>query len=116
MKSLEARNFEVLNGEKAIEALSDYIEELEERRGKDLTEKQTDAMIKLAKGLISSIKSEIHNSNQTERLCAELALSIESEISLTRRLKKAITSALDEAKISMHETTFPEKDHEFSHI
>ena len=44
-----------LRGEKAVRFLQDFINELEEQRGKELTEKQTTALIKLAKGLISSI-------------------------------------------------------------
>ncbi len=43
---------------KTVEALCDLIEDLEHRRGQGLNEKQTDAMIKLIDGLVSSIKSE----------------------------------------------------------
>lgn len=50
----------VLNGEKAIEALYDFIGEVDEQRGKELTEKQTNALTKLAKGLILSIETERH--------------------------------------------------------
>jgi Fic family protein len=47
-----------LRGEKAIEALFDLVDELEEHRGEELTDKQTTALIKFARGLISSIESE----------------------------------------------------------
>jgi hypothetical protein len=43
---------------KTVEALCDLIEELEKQRGRDLNEKQTDAMIRLIDGLVSSIKSK----------------------------------------------------------
>ena len=44
---------------KKQKALYDFIAELEEQRGKELTDKQTKALIKIAKGLISSIKAEM---------------------------------------------------------
>ena len=47
-----------MRGEEAIEALCNYILELEEQRGKELTEKQNTALVKLAKRLISSIEAE----------------------------------------------------------
>jgi hypothetical protein len=43
---------------KTMEALCDLIEELEQQRGQGLNEKQTDAMIRLIDGLVSSIKAE----------------------------------------------------------
>ena len=58
MKPLEIPQFPVLRGEKAVKALYDFISELEEQRDVELTDKQTDALIKLAKGLISSIEAE----------------------------------------------------------
>ena len=58
MQSLEIPEFQILRGEKAIKALYDFINELEEQRGEELKEKQIAALIKLAKGLISSIEAE----------------------------------------------------------
>ncbi len=58
MQHIEIPEFPVLRGEKAIKALYDFIDELEEQRGKELTEKQTTALIKFARGLISSIEAE----------------------------------------------------------
>ena len=58
MRYIEIPDFPILRGEKAIKALYDFINELEEQRGKELTDKQTDALIKLAHGLISSIEEE----------------------------------------------------------
>jgi len=49
----------IWHGEEAIEALHENIKEFEQQRGKELTDKQADAMIKLAKGLISSIEAEV---------------------------------------------------------
>ena len=57
-QSIETPEFPRLCGEEAIEALCCHILELEEQRGKELTDKQTTALIKLAKGLISSIEAE----------------------------------------------------------
>lgn len=62
MQISETTDLEALNGRKAIEALCDYVEELEKQRGKHLTGKQTDAMIRLASELISSIGSGMRDS------------------------------------------------------
>jgi len=58
MQPIEIPEFEILHGEEAIEALYAFINELEGQRGKELTDKQTNALIKLAKELISSIEAE----------------------------------------------------------
>ena len=58
MQYIEIPEFPRLRGEKAIEALYDFVNELEEQRGKELTDKQTAALIKFAWGLISSIEVE----------------------------------------------------------
>jgi hypothetical protein len=58
MQPIEIPEFEILRGEKAIEALHVFINELEGQRGEKLTDKQTNALIKLAKGLISFIETE----------------------------------------------------------
>ena len=60
MEYIEIPEFPRLRGEKAIDALSDFINEIEEQRGEELTEKQTAALIKLAKALISYIDAEIY--------------------------------------------------------
>jgi len=61
MELLEIPEFPGLRGKEAIQALHDFINELEEQRGKELTEKQTTALIKLTKGLISSIEAEVQS-------------------------------------------------------
>ncbi len=48
----------VLKGEEAIEVLEEYINELREGKAEELTANQTEAMIKLATGLISAIDEE----------------------------------------------------------
>jgi len=58
MQFIEIPEFPRLRGEKAIEALYDFVDELEEQRGEELTDKQTTALIKFAWGLISSIEAE----------------------------------------------------------
>ena len=58
MRYIEIPEFPRLRGEKAIEALCDFINELEEQRGRELTDKQTTTLIKFAKGLILSIEEE----------------------------------------------------------
>ncbi len=45
-------------GENAIQALHDFINELEEQRDRESAGKQTTVLIKLAKGLISSIETQ----------------------------------------------------------
>ena len=68
--SIETTEFPRLRGDEAIEALCYYILELEEQRGKELTNKQTTAMIKLVKGLIFSIEREKQLSTSDKELRA----------------------------------------------
>ncbi len=58
MRQIEIPKTVVLHGEKAINALYDFISELETQKSQELTEKQTAALIRVAKGLISSIEAE----------------------------------------------------------
>lgn len=58
MQFIEIPEFPKLRGEKAIEALYDFVDELEKQRDKELTDKQTTVLIKFAWGLISSIEAE----------------------------------------------------------
>lgn len=58
MQYIEIPEFPTLRGKEAIKALNEYISELKERRSKELTKKQTKALIKLARGLISAIEAE----------------------------------------------------------
>jgi len=58
MQPIEIPEFPKLRGKEAIEALYDFVDELEEQGGRELTDKQTTALIKFAWGLISSIEAE----------------------------------------------------------
>ena len=58
MQFIEIPEFPKLRGEKAVEALYDFVDELETQRDKELTDKQAAALIKFAKGLILSIEEE----------------------------------------------------------
>ncbi len=58
MQSIILPNFPRLKGEEAITALNNFIKELEEKRNKKLTKKQTKTLKKFAKGIISSIEAE----------------------------------------------------------
>jgi len=80
MQPIEIPKYPTLHGEKAIKALYDFINELEEQRCKELTEKQTTALIEFAKGLISSIEAETHSDQHIK------------ETRLERRLKEAIVN------------------------
>ncbi len=58
MQPIEIPEFPRLRGRKAIKALYDVINEFEEHRGEELSDKQTDAMIRIARVLISAIEVE----------------------------------------------------------
>ena len=65
MEYLKIPEFPILCGEKAIKALHDFIDELEKERVKELTDKQTTLLIRLAKGLISSIEQKSRRTPRT---------------------------------------------------
>ena len=58
MEYLTIPEFPVLRGEKAVKALHDFINELEERRDREFTDKQTATLYEFAKALITSIQTE----------------------------------------------------------
>jgi broad specificity phosphatase PhoE len=47
-----------LKGEEAAAVLREYLKELQRGKPEELTERQTDAMIKITEGLLSSIETE----------------------------------------------------------
>jgi len=47
-----------LRGEDAVQALQEMIGEFEKQKGKQLTDKQADALVKIANQLIQSIRAE----------------------------------------------------------
>ncbi len=59
MKSSMLPEFPRLQGEEAIEALHNFIKELDEKDNKDLMKKQTKTLKKLAKGIITAIEAEM---------------------------------------------------------
>ncbi len=59
MKPVRIPKIVYLRGKDAIEALSTFVDELEEKRGSELTDKQTDALIRIARELSSSIEARI---------------------------------------------------------
>lgn len=66
IEPIEFPKFTRLSGKKAIKGLHDFINELEEQKGEELTDKQTTALIKLAEALISSIEAEIRSNTSTK--------------------------------------------------
>jgi len=58
---------QTLRGQEAIKALNDYIQELEEQKPEELTDKQVKALTQSAKALISSIQSETPSKNVKPR-------------------------------------------------
>jgi len=89
MQPIEIPKFPILRGEEAIEALYDFINELKEGRGKELTDKQTNALVKLAEELISSIEAEtqFHASD-----------ALNEEIHFMDQLKKTVMKWLCEMR------------------
>lgn len=56
-----------LKGKEAVEALSTFIDDLENQRGGELTDKQTDALIRVANELIASIEAQIKTNATPQR-------------------------------------------------
>jgi hypothetical protein len=57
-KPSESLDYLVLRGGEPVGALRAFIDELEDRRGRDLTERQADALVRITERLITSIESE----------------------------------------------------------
>lgn len=71
MKPIKMPKIVCLRGKEAVEALSTYIEELEKQRGKELTDKQTDALIRIANELITHLTAETQTGNFIQRHCSK---------------------------------------------
>lgn len=78
----------VLSGEKAINALEDYVVELERSSSEELTERQTRTIIKLAEALVSAIEGETS------------ALDSLKQWQLTRKLRTLIARVKEKSKTS----------------
>jgi hypothetical protein len=79
MQYLIIPTFQTLRGEEAIKALTEYIKELEEQKPMELTEKQTNALIQFARGLISSIQSEATSKRVKPRPSFPMGIGLSSE-------------------------------------
>lgn len=86
MQPIQIPEFPKLRDEEATEALHDFIKELEEQRGKELTDKQTTALIKFSLGLISSIEAD----NRSKRIRNRLFEQMKEETRFIMRLKKQL--------------------------
>lgn len=87
MRVIEIPEFPTLRGQEAIDALNEIIKELEQQKGKELTEKQAKALIKVANGLISSIKVEIDSKISDKRKSSRFAVFRKFEDSVLPRLQ-----------------------------
>jgi len=76
-----------LRGQDAIEALNEIIQELEEQRSKELTKKQTKALIKFANGLISAIEAEMSSETLNKNKPKHLAFIKKFEETVIPRLQ-----------------------------
>lgn len=56
-----------LRGREAVEALSTFVHELEKQRGKELTDKQVDALIRIAHELSTCIEAQIQTNTVFQR-------------------------------------------------
>jgi hypothetical protein len=89
MQYIEIPEFPTLRGGEAKRALYEYIRELKEQKSKELTEKQTKALIKLAQGLIFAIESES---------CSAAAEKKIGSPHLVTQLKKTILRCIPESR------------------
>jgi len=67
MQPIKKPKIVYLKGKEAVEALSTFIDELEKQRGEELTNKQTDALIRIANELITSIEAQIKTNATPQR-------------------------------------------------
>ena len=67
MRYIKIPEFPVFRGEKAIRFLRNFTNGLEEHRSEELPVKQAAALIKIAKGLISSIETEMCTKEKPRR-------------------------------------------------
>lgn len=67
MKPINMPKIVYLRGKKAVEALSTFVNELEKQRGKELTDKQVDALIRIANELITCIEAQIQTNTVFQR-------------------------------------------------
>ncbi len=84
MQPIQIPEFPKLRGEEAIQVLHDFMRELKEQRGKNLTDRQTTALIKFSLGLISSIETE----NRSNQIMNNVGEKIRGETRPINRLRQ----------------------------
>ena len=94
MQLIDIPEFPRLRGEKAIEALYDFVDELEKQRSEELTDKQTKALIKFAKGLISSIEAEMQLGT-SEKDINEMAFMNQLKKTIMRHIPRSFRTYAD---------------------
>lgn len=67
MKPIKIPQIVCLRGKEAVKALSTFVNELERQRGKELTDNQVDALIRIANELITSIEAQIQTKTTIHR-------------------------------------------------
>ena len=113
MEYIKRPRFPVLCGEEAINALYNYVDELEEKESPELTERHKAALTKVARALISSLEDEV----QTKENVGKFGFSISLD-----RIKQAILKPLRESTHNnteenhADETTFPHDPHPYSQL
>lgn len=81
MKYIEIPETVKIGGKEAIQSLNEYINELQQQKSNELTKKQKSAMIKFARGLISSIEYEMQH---------KAARKPTRKVSIMEQIKQAI--------------------------
>lgn len=95
MRSIEIPESPRLRGEEAIWAVNDFVTELRNRKGKELTERQIAAVVKFVQGLTASIEEErkLNGSKQSikemrlvSKVRRKIMKFIPQKFQITRRL------------------------------
>ena len=111
----------VLKGEDAIQALNNYVKEIEKGQTVELTKKQAKAMVKLAKGLISAI--EVDARTQETFRNANLLLKLKETFGkhVSKTLSESAQSILTDKvlfskKLHYHSPPMPSQFSKISHF
>jgi len=112
MKYIKRPESPVLCGEEAINALYNYVDELEEKESPELTERHKAALTKVAKALISSLEDEAQTKDETGKFGFLFPLD---------RIKQAILNPLRESthntrEDQANEETFPYDPRQYSQL
>lgn len=106
MQYFEMPELSVLRGEDAVSALQEYIDELEKNGDENLTESQTKALIRLAKGLISTIEAapSVCEPKKKPQILTRLKSAITENV---QSLIKKATDPVPEEKVASHLDIYP---------